>query len=77
MVVTERNTCYANRVPLLVCDPLPTHRGAHLEEDYLLQVGHDLLELLLIVEEGGMEGDPGGHAIHLDPQVLQAIIGHL
>ena len=45
-----------------------------LEEDNLLKVCEDLLQLMLVVEEGVVEGHPGGHSIHLDPQTHQIVV---
>ena len=45
-----------------------------LEEDNLFEVCEDLLQLMLVVEEGVVEGHPGGHSIHLDPQTDQIVV---
>ena len=57
--------------------PARTHRRSHLEEDNLLQIGQDLLQLLLTVQHRGVERDARGHAVNLHPQVLQPIVRHI
>ena len=44
------------------------------EKGNLLQVGQDLLELLLVIEEGVVEGDACRHSVHLYPQTGQVVI---
>ena len=44
------------------------------EEDNLFEVCEDLLQLLLVVKEGVVEGYPGGHSVHLHPQTHQIVV---
>ena len=48
-----------------------------LEEGNLLEVGEDLLQLLLGVEERVEEGDSRRHAVRLHPQACQVLIGNV
>ena len=47
------------------------------EEGNFLEVGEDLLELLLVVEEGVVEWNSRWHSIHLCPQLAQVFIGNV
>ena len=47
------------------------------EEDNLLQIGQDLLQLLLVVQQGVEEGHIGGHPVDLHPKVGETVIGHV
>ena len=47
------------------------------EEGNLLEVGKDLLQLLLVVEQRVVEGHSWRHAIDLYPQTAQVLIGNI